>query len=58
MATKNKYIYKKYEIYLCVNDKYAILEKVKKSNETSKYITEHIIEKNILDKNDLNKYFL
>ena len=58
MATKNKHIYTSYKIYLLVRDKMSLLNKVKNSNQSSEYIYEHIIEENILDKNDLNKYFL
>jgi hypothetical protein len=58
MATKNKNIYKNYKIYIAVPDKKHVLDKVKKSNKSSKYITEHMNDDNILDKNDLNKYFL
>jgi len=58
MATKNKYIYKNYKIYLVVPNKKKVLDKVKNANESSTYITEHMTEENILDKTDLNKYFL
>lgn len=58
MATKNKHIYKNYKIYLIVPNKKKVLDKVKNANKSSHYITEHIIEDNILDKTDLNKYFL
>lgn len=58
MATKNKHIYKNYKIYLAVPNKIKVLEKVKKANESSRYITEHMTEENIIDKSDLNKYFL
>jgi len=58
MATKNKHIYTNYKIYLVVPNKKKVLDKVKNANESSKYITEHMTEENILDKNDLNKYFL
>jgi site-specific DNA-methyltransferase (adenine-specific) len=58
MATKNKHIYKNYKIYLVVPNKKKVLDKVKNANESSKYITEHMTEDNILDKTDLNKYFL
>jgi len=58
MATKNKHIYKKYKIFLLVPDKIKVLDKVKSANKSSEYITEHMTEENILDKNDLNKYFL
>jgi hypothetical protein len=58
MATKNKHIYKNYEIYLVVPDKKKVLKKVKHANKSSEYITEYMTEKNILDLNDLNKYFL
>ena len=56
--TKNKHIYKKYEIYLVVPNKKQVLEKVKNANKSSEYITDHMTEDNILDKDDLNKYFL
>ena len=58
MATKNKDIYKEYKIYLVVPNKKKVLENVKNSNKSSEYITEHMTKDNILDKNDLNKYFL
>ena len=53
----NKHIYKKYIIYLAVFDKKKVLDKVKKSSKTSKYITKYMKKDNILDKNDLNEYF-
>ena len=58
MATKNKHIYKSYKIYLVVPNKKQVLDTVKNANQSSKYITEHMTEENILDKTDLNKYFL
>jgi hypothetical protein len=58
MAAENKHIYKKYKIFIVVNDKVAVLSKVKSANKSSKYITDHMIDENILDKKDLNKYFL
>ena len=58
MATKNKHIYTDYEIYLTVPNKNHLLEKVKMASETSRYITDYIIEDHILDKYDLNNYFL
>ncbi len=58
MATKNKHIYKKYKIYLVVPNKKKVLDKVKTANKSSEYITEHMNDDNILDKDDLNKYFL
>ena len=58
MATKNKHIYEKYKIYLVVPNKKKVLDKVKTANKSSEYITEHMTSDNILDKNDLNKYFL
>ena len=51
-------IYKNYKIFLLVPNKNAILDKVKNSNVSSNYITKYITKDNILDKNDLNKYFL
>jgi hypothetical protein len=58
IATKNKNTYKSYKIYLTVPEKKQVLDKVKKSNKSSQYITEHMTNENILDKTDLNKYFL
>ena len=58
MIDDNKHIYKNYKIYLVVPNKKKVLDKVKNANESSEYITEHMTEDNILDKNDLNKYFL
>jgi hypothetical protein len=58
MANKNKHIYENYKIYIVVPNKIQVLEKVKTSNKSSDYITEHMTEDNILDKYDLNKYFL
>ena len=58
MATKNNHIYKIYKIYIFVPDKKKVLDKVKNANKSSSYITEHMTEENILDKTDLNKYFL
>ena len=57
-ATKNKHIYKNYKIYIVVSDKKKVLTKVRNANTSSEYITDHMKEENILDKNDLNKYFL
>jgi hypothetical protein len=54
----NKHIYTKFKIFLLVPDKKLVLEKVKNANLSSKYITKYMTEDNILDKNDLNKYFL
>ena len=56
--TTNKHIYRKYEIFLTVPNKKQVLDKVKNTNKSSKYITNHMIEDHILDTYDLNKYFL
>ena len=53
-----KYIYEKFEIFLIVPNKKKVLDKVKNANESSEYITDHMTEDNILDKDELNKYFL
>jgi hypothetical protein len=58
MATQNKHIYLKYTIVLLVPNKKLVLDKVKNANKSSKYITDHMTEANILDMDDLNKYFL
>lgn len=54
----NKHIYPNFKICLLVPDKKSVLEKVKKANKSSNYITKYMTEQNILDKNDLNKCFL
>ena len=58
MIDDNKHIYKNYKIYLVVPNKKEVLDKVKKANNSSNYITKYMTEENILDKDDLNKYFL
>jgi hypothetical protein len=58
MVNKNKEIYKNFDIYLVVPDKNNVLQKVKSSKKSSQYITDYIKEDKLLDKNDLNKYFL
>ena len=57
IASKHKNIYKNYKIYIAVPNKKKLLKKASKANISSNYITEHIIENNILDLNDLNIYF-
>ena len=54
----NKDIYKKYKIYIVVNDKQNVLNKAINSNKSSDYITKHITKDNVIDKYDINKYFL
>ena len=54
----NKHIYKKHKIYLVVPNKKKVLNKIKRANKSSKYITKYMKEENILDQEDLNKYFL
>ena len=58
MRDKYKEIYKFYDIFLVVPDKNKVLSKVKSSKKSSQYITDYIKEEKLLDKNDLNKYFL
>ena len=58
MISHNEHIYEKYKIYLAVYNKKNVLNKIKKANTTSDYITKYITEDSILDINDLNKYFL
>jgi len=57
MAAQNKNIYTNYKIYLTVPKKKSVLEKVKKASDSSGYITDHMKENNIFDKNDLDKCF-
>ena len=58
MIDENKHIYKNYKIFLVVPNKKKVLDKVKNANISSKYITKYMTKYNILDKDDLNKYFL
>ena len=58
MIDDNKHIYKNYKIYLLVPNKKNILDKVKLANKSSNYITKYMNKDNILDSDDLNKYFL
>jgi len=57
MISDNKEIYKNFEIYLIVNNKENILDKVKKSHKTSNPITKYIIEDHVLDFNNFEKYY-
>jgi len=58
MATENKHIYKSYKIYLVVPNKKRVLDKVINANKSSEYITKHMTKHNILDMDDLNRYFI
>ena len=58
MTTNNIHIYKKYIIYLLVHNREKVLKKAKKAKKTNEYITNHITENNILDKDNLNRYFI
>jgi hypothetical protein len=58
MAKKHDSIYENYVIYLLVPDKHPLLQKVKKSQKGSGYITDHMVIEHILDVADLQKYFL
>lgn len=55
MTNHNKHIYINYEIFLLVNDKNDLKEKIKNSNQSSNYITKHI--KDVIDLNDLENAF-
>lgn len=58
MAAENKHIYKKFQIYLAIANKKFLVEKVKKASITNSYITKYMTEEHMLDKEDLNEYFL
>ena len=58
MIDNNKHIYKSHKIYLVVPDKTKVLNKVKTANKSSNCLTKYMTKDNILDKDDLNKYFL
>jgi hypothetical protein len=56
---KNNYrFYKKYDIYLLVIDKKKVVNLVKTLKKPSINVSKYMVESNILDKNDLNRYFL
>jgi hypothetical protein len=57
MIHDNKEIYKKFDIFTLVSNKKSLLDKVKESNKSSKYITKYLIDEKIFDKNDLKKLF-
>ena len=57
MIDHNKHIYKNYEIYLLVNDKNDLTEKVLNSNQSSNYITKYMNIKNMIDLQDLEEAF-
>ena len=52
---ENDKIYKNYDIYLLVPNKKNVMKAIEQSNKSSSYITKHM--KNILDKNDLQKFY-
>jgi hypothetical protein len=58
VVLENKHIYTKYKIYLLVPNKRSVLEKVKKADPSSDYITKYMKEEFIFDRRDLNEYFL
>src|ERR1700747_1782921 len=55
---KNKDIYKNYKIYILVNNKKNLLIKVKNANNSSNELKKYFNENVILDKKDLQKYFI
>ena len=57
VINSNKEIYHNYEIYLFVNNKKNILKRIKKANKSSYYIIKYMTESNILDMDDLTKYY-
>ena len=58
MIDHNKHIYKNTEIFLIVNDKTELMDKVSKSHGSSNYISKFMDEKHIIDLNDLENAFL
>jgi hypothetical protein len=57
MIDHNKHIYKNYDIYLLVNNKNDLREKVLNSNQSSNYITKYMNFDKIIDLDDLKKAF-
>ena len=58
MIDENKLIYTNYKIFLVVSSKSKVLKIAKNAKKSSEYIAKYIIKENILDKKDLNSYFL
>jgi len=58
MIDHNKHIFKNTEIFLLVNDKIELIDKVSKSHESSNYISKFMDKKHIIDLNDLEYAFL
>jgi hypothetical protein len=50
-------IFKDFDIYTLVKDKKKLLEKVGNANKSSKCIKKYLVEDNIFDESDLEKYF-
>ena len=57
MIDHNKHTYKNYEIFLLVNDKNDLIEKVLNSNKSSNYITKYMNIENIIDLQNLEEAF-
>ena len=57
MIDHNKHIYKKYDIYLLINDKNDLLNKVSNSHSSSEYITKYFSLDKMIDLDDLEKAF-
>ena len=58
VSDHNKHIYQKYKIIILVSDKDKILKKITNTKDSSEYNTKYMTQNNILDIDDLNKYFL
>jgi len=57
MINHNKHIYKNVDIYLLVNDKNDLIQKIVNSNQSSNYMTKFMTIDKIIDLNDLEKSF-
>jgi superfamily II DNA or RNA helicase len=51
-------VYKKYQIYILVHDKDAVMKIASRSHESSENVSKYFVEDHILDVHDLNRGFL
>ena len=57
MINHNKHIYKNFDIYLLVNDKNDLIQKIANSNQSSNYMTKYMTIDKIIDLSDLENAF-
>lgn len=55
---KHSYLYQDAKIFMLVTDKTQVLKKIKNSNSSSEYLTQYMTSDNMLDEEDLKRYYL